>query len=516
MRNVVSYIRRLRKMIVPLATVALVSVLAFASFRYATHAKLQNTFDQLRRESFPTTLAEFDTFYKHIPDNENGIVTLLDAPALKPDENYFDVSGEVATPDFENMTEDELAQWDKKFEEDNPEWARERDVEEALAKEYGGHENIPIHELIELHDKSTEEVKEEPTCIDSEIELSTDPLPTELHDELMAFFNARQDSLDLIIKASNQPNWRSPVDFTQWPQSVNTDHQVAARDACKWLTRRATLAASDADPESATADLLAALRIAKALTAEPTAMGQLVAFSCTKHTNDALEHVMNRCELSSAQLVALDDAFAQIESPKPMITALGGECALTRGGFRAEKPSLEDFSLFGAGRDFWRKNAGLRYVYNTLNLGAVDNLHFLTTVRSIMKCCETANAKNFQTLTSIGDATYRPALYDLNGSGAIGSMHMVATAYYMQLTRTRVVRTAIAVQRHRQEKGRLPGKLEDLTPDYLNALPTDPATDVKLVFEANDTGFAVRQDADALQNALHEKPLQTVVFRMLR
>jgi len=60
----------------------------------------------------------------------------------------------------------------------------------------------------------------------------------------------------------------------------------------------------------------------------------------------------------------------------------------------------------------------------------------------------------------------------------------------------RVAQTALAVERYRLAKGRLPQALSDLVPDYLGGVPEDPFDGKHLKYRLLDPGFVVYSIGD--------------------
>lgn len=58
-----------------------------------------------------------------------------------------------------------------------------------------------------------------------------------------------------------------------------------------------------------------------------------------------------------------------------------------------------------------------------------------------------------------------------------------------QLATERCATTAIACECYRLRHGKLPDKLDDLVPTYLDAVPADPFNEKKIVYKQTDTGF---------------------------
>ncbi|UCE46244.1 MAG: hypothetical protein JSW47_11535, partial [Phycisphaerales bacterium] len=70
---------------------------------------------------------------------------------------------------------------------------------------------------------------------------------------------------------------------------------------------------------------------------------------------------------------------------------------------------------------------------------------------------------------------------------------------------------ALAIQRYRLATARLPGRLADLVPAYLDAVPRDPFDGNELRYKKLDPGFVVYSIGDDLSDdGGKEKPSKTM------
>jgi len=71
---------------------------------------------------------------------------------------------------------------------------------------------------------------------------------------------------------------------------------------------------------------------------------------------------------------------------------------------------------------------------------------------------------------------------------AFGRIMQIETRHLAHL---RATHTALAVERYRLTKGRLPQSLDNLVPTYLETIPTDPFDGENLKYRTLETGFVV-------------------------
>ena len=71
----------------------------------------------------------------------------------------------------------------------------------------------------------------------------------------------------------------------------------------------------------------------------------------------------------------------------------------------------------------------------------------------------------------------------------------------------RLATTALAIERFRRERGRLPGEPKELTPQFLDAVPTDPFDGAPLRYRLLDRGYMIYSvDADGHDGGGREPP----------
>ena len=71
---------------------------------------------------------------------------------------------------------------------------------------------------------------------------------------------------------------------------------------------------------------------------------------------------------------------------------------------------------------------------------------------------------------------------------------MAAAVVYLTADSLVTVRSsmlAVAIERYRRSQGRLPNSLDDLSPNYITAIPLDPFTGRKLIYKTDKDGFVV-------------------------
>lgn len=196
----------------------------------------------------------------------------------------------------------------------------------------------------------------------------------------------------------------------------------------------------------------------------------------------ALERALCHVEFTDGQLAKLHQAFGGIEEGDSLRRALVGDRCLWLPAF--ENPASLD------PRSFDRlPPAAVLEVYGGLGLSAREGAAFLDYAE---ECLRSAGLSGFQRLDTIKSVEarylYRRGMPLLSKIGTM-SGHVRREATPVAWLETAM--TALAVERHRLGRGRLPDALGQLVPDYLAAVPEDPFDGRPLRYRRTDRGFVV-------------------------
>lgn len=222
-------------------------------------------------------------------------------------------------------------------------------------------------------------------------------------------------------------------------------------------------------------------KLAGSLKREPSLICELVRVACDQMALDAIEWVMAQRALSSEELEVIDGALAEEI-----------DCGRLRRAYIWERAeALQSYIILMAkGNGGWIKD------------GAVVQLSWMT---DVVKACEKKPRECRKAIRAIhlqvdqccqeakrlswwpGNWKYTlPCLLMPNIQGAAEKIFSTQTALES-------ARVALAVERFRGEKGRLPEKLDELAPAYIKEIPKDvfDEKDGVLKYKKLDKGYII-------------------------
>ena len=293
------------------------------------------------------------------------------------------------------------------------------------------------------------------------------------------------------IAAKPQGASRYPVDLQRFPYALELDYLADLRALARELKIDALHWAVAGNSEKATDAILAIPPLAASLNDEPILLSQLVRIAILSISSSSLEMVMNRTELEEADLERLEHAFVTDlrpeESEHAMIRALAGE---TAGG------------LYLAGSFLLLQNAprasvvvsGQVLSYELGIPAAGERMAMTTNFRRTMDhinnpWTELSRSDLNISLPARQGAGLVAPLTAVLGSSSSSSLVSVRRAQ----TWITVARTAVAIERYRLAKGRLPVDLTELVPAFLPEVPMDYFADYEapLRYHAGEDGAFV-------------------------
>ncbi len=310
-----------------------------------------------------------------------------------------------------------------------------------------------------------------------------------------AYVQTNEMAVAKIREASLLPRFRYPVDFSYGPETP-----LPHLDPLKDLARVAALAAV-LEAEEGLADkwpplVELQLKLASTLDDEPIEISCLVRNSIIRMAVQATERSLNRANPGAEACKKLQAAFAHAGETNLLPRALIGERALTIPIFRISREEAQSFSdddatatqprkpQHYAGKPtsfFWVTGffeRDLDFYLQTMEKGiSLSALPFPGSL-SLTNYLESAGSiaeKRFYILSSMSLLSLSTSIVNEGTKEA----------------RSRLATTALAVERFRLERGQLPDDLRELTPKYLDAIPTDPFDGAPLKYHRLTRGYVI-------------------------
>ena len=270
---------------------------------------------------------------------------------------------------------------------------------------------------------------------------------------------------------------RFPVNFEAEPGTL-LPHFSRLRQGAGMLHLEALRAAEDGNVETATRAILSCVGLARSLRDEPLLMSQLMRMALEVGYLRVLDRVLSRIKLGDTDLTrihaSLDDAV--------------NSRTIHRGGLG----QISWFSEHYTERLSSAQPAGWRLWWYRLNgQRDVDCIYCFDIVEELIEAQELSFPERLEKTQEIQDR-----LNDLPRTrflaGAFRPPMLRATVEEARaIARLRATIAALGVERFRLANGRLPDKLSDLVPKYLDAVPLDPFDGKPLRYKKLKKGFRV-------------------------
>lgn len=262
---------------------------------------------------------------------------------------------------------------------------------------------------------------------------------------------------------------RYPIDWSKGTATDSHPHDVA-RSLSRHLGLDALVWAMRGDSARSTESLLAMMNIADSLEFEPTMDSRHTWRSVLGYATSTLRQVMNCVQLSSVELESIQAAFEtqqkklwDMERYKQPIMETGvnpleGSLVVS---VLLDNPGAWDTHIFSVLpiANLWFPSSSQRALLGVQYLRALG-IEASTWLESERQMALASNVVYEQSAAIVG------SYFDYTIGYIYSPFFQVAVDYDVAIT-------AVAVERHRLEHGRLPDTLQELVPGYMESVPMD-------------------------------------------
>ncbi|MDA0840259.1 MAG: hypothetical protein O3B01_20495 [Planctomycetota bacterium] len=309
------------------------------------------------------------------------------------------------------------------------------------------------------------------------------PIPDETDDQVRKILDATKQAFILIHDAGTKAHCSYPVDLSKG-LLAETSHLSKIESAILALQWQATYLAHRRNARGATQTVIDSLRLAESLSNEPLTRSHLVYAKGVTTTVDTLAQVLSRVEHDTNSLAMLQSAFTKAETTlqESLATAVGGELALG-----AELSKMSDEDLKAQLKDFG-------------DLGSVSTLYNLSgaklhDVRALIsKHRETIQAAKNNYVTSFKDLDVK-AEPGINPSQPLTSKlanhSPLWAANGRALMALRLAQVAVGLEGYAAKNGDPPELIEELVPEFINAVPQDVFNGESVRYKKQEQGFSL-------------------------
>ena len=311
----------------------------------------------------------------------------------------------------------------------------------------------------------------------------TEPLPEEMKALITQYVADNNEALELLHAGAAIEYCRYPIDLSAGLETLVPDLSEI-RKGIFLLELEAILHAEHGDDKLAIRSVKSCFGIARSLAKEPVTISQLVRSACQNRAATTIEYCINRIEFTDEQLVELIECTHNSERITNMSYALVGERCNGISFFKA--PGSVDTDLIG-GIPF----RPLLALYKAVGMADSDAIIYLDLMDEYMKITRLPLHQRQEAAKAVDTRFQSTSRVHVLLYVMMPAMVRITTIDTRNIAQLLTARTGLAIERYRLTAGKLPDKLVDLVPDYLDAVPMDPFDGKELRYKKLETGFVV-------------------------
>ena len=312
----------------------------------------------------------------------------------------------------------------------------------------------------------------------------TEPLAEETKALIAEYLSDNQKALDLLHEAAPYEHSRYPLDFTLGA-GIRLNHIGGIRKGAMLLNLETILHSENDQPQSAARSITSIFGVANSLRAEPLNISQLVRWACQGLGVSALERAVNRNEFTDKQLQELGKVVAESEDFSAIYRALIGERCNTLGIMRMSGEVIQELAGEGI------PPAPVLELYKALGLVDLDAITYIDFINDYIEAARLPLHQSHKAAGEIDSRFEKLSKVHLLTRALMPSFSRIIDIQLRSIAHLRAAGAALAIERFKLAEGRLPERLSELVPAYLEAVPTDPFNDEEIKYKKLDKGYVV-------------------------
>lgn len=340
----------------------------------------------------------------------------------------------------------------------------------------------------------------------------TEPLTEEMKGYAGLYIIDNKKALELLHAGAAIEHCRYPIDLSAGHEALF--HDLSSLKKGTRLLSVEAIWRAEGEPNLSVRSIVSAFGLARSLEKEPVLVSQLVRIACQGLAVSTLERLVNRADLTDAQLDELSRAVARAQASSGVSRSFVGERCM--GLAMLEMPPAQlarTLSQRSSSRDSPAEN-NLRslaiHFHRYAGLTDRSTIIYLDMMEDYIEATQLPPDKRHTAIEAI-DARYGV----LSGTYFLldhvtAAIARVDTINLKGIAHLQTAQTALAIQRYRLAAGKLPDMLGDLVPAYLDTVPKDPFDGNDLRYRKLEPGFVVYSvNEDLSDDGGKERPAKT-------
>jgi len=313
----------------------------------------------------------------------------------------------------------------------------------------------------------------------------TEPLPEDMKVSIVKYISDNNETLTLLHKASAIEHCSYPVDLSSGFEVQLNQHLSSLRKCMMLLKLEAVLHAENGQSKSASRSIMSGFGLARSLAKEPVFISQLVRIACHGIAISTLERTINRTVLTSEQLVEFDSCLIKAEDRSALARAfVGDRCPFLDA---LKKPDSLKSAITGNNMPI----TPFIELYIALGLADVETMIYLDFIDEYIEVTKLPLHQRQKASDALETKLASMSNIHVLLKNHTPSLLRIIMIELRHIAGLRAARAGLAVERYRLATGKLPDKLLELIPVYLESVPKDPFDGNQLRYRKLETGFVV-------------------------
>ncbi len=313
----------------------------------------------------------------------------------------------------------------------------------------------------------------------------TEALSAEMKALITEYIADNNEAIELLHAGAAVEHCRYPIDLSAGFATL-IPNLSEMRRCVRLLELEAVLHAENGDGRSATRSAISGFGIARSLAKEPVMISQLVRAGCQTSAISAVEQVINRTELTDEQLVELIEHVRNSERSSDIFRAFVGERCTGISFFRV--PESVGLNVLGGSGPLLRP---LLALYKAAGLADADAVIYLDLMDGYLKAARLPLHERREAVEAVEAKLQSTSQAHILLHTIMPALSRVTTIEMRAIARLRTAQVALALRRYHMSADKLPDKLADLVPAYLETVPKDPFDGNDLRYKKLVVGFVV-------------------------